>query len=146
MKKFVVLTSFAMLLALPTLSQAVPVCFTDSNGSFYRLEVKPACKANSSKIAALNGRIHWVDPNATCGGTSNVFAITGSCFGRPAQNKVVVGLQFIAEGPGCGSQIMHLAGPTINSVSGYVELVYNSGLGGAAISFTPAACNTEPAL
>lgn len=143
-EKLLALTSFAALLALPAFSHAAPVCFTDNFDNFYRLEVKPACKANSSKISPLNGRVHFADPNVTCGGISNVFAITGTCFGRPSDNKVVVGLQFMAEGGDCKSQIMHLAGPTIATASGAARAT--NLLSSSAIFYTPADCTDEPTL
>lgn len=147
MKKicFVALGLFAV--TLPAVSQAAPVCFKDNfvnatTGNFYSLDIKPACKPTSSKNSAITGKMFFVNPEADCGAGIAVRPVTGVCFGAPILGKVVVGLQIIAEGPGCSSANLLFTGPsTADAGSGTLRF---DGSTSTAVTLTPVPCSDNP--
>src|SRR5262249_30175409 len=114
MKKAIAVVAFGVLaLALPVLSHAVTVCYTDSDGSFFFLNVSPGC-TQTTKVAEVHGKVFFVNPEEDCGGTGHIWPVDGACLGNNALNKVVIGFRVTSEGPGCVSRSTLLSGASLS--------------------------------
>src|SRR5215831_5336716 len=132
MKRILVASLGLLVFAVPAVSHAATVCFTDSLGRFYTVNTSLACTKNTKQVA-VTGKV-LLGAEVTCGGVGPFAAVIGACFGNPALDRVVVGLRIIAEGPGCVSQSIHTAGASLGNSSGFFRA---DGGTNSAITLTP---------
>lgn len=141
MKKSLLLFFLAAFALLPTLSEAGPICISGSPNGFFRLDIKPSCKASNAKISAVTGR--W-QPGFSCNG-GTTWGVHGTCLGIPSTGEVHINLTSELSDPSdsCIPVMWSLRGPTVDSVAGTFDNAPFGSVNGS-FAFSAAPCSSEP--
>lgn len=139
--------ALCVLTALPNLTFAYDVCFTNDSGATFTLNVKAfrsGCTASNPGVFAVIGTFQ--PSQALCEGSSLV-GIQGTCFGVPDEDQVqmnLVSARIDADNKAtCGLQAWNLIGASFDDgLQGSTELIVSSDVPVfTKTTFTPVPCN-----